>query len=161
MPLAVKVRDYYRGIGANPRPGVSARDLTQFEERHGLSLPRAVSDFYLTFDGVGAHILDLMFFDSWPLAELGRVPDTVASFRGIPDYGPIANVLPDSNEYVAFGDGMVWSHVLAFRLNPGSTDSGPVVWISGARYAKVADTYSEFWELYLANAAAVLWPHVA
>ena len=56
---------------------------------------------------------------------------------------------------VAFGDGAIWSHVLAFRLSP---HAGPVLWICGASYAELAPGFDDFWERYLANPDTMLWP---
>jgi hypothetical protein len=63
--------------------------------------------------------------------------------------------LPDADQYVAFGDGAVWSHVIAFRL---SAQAGPVIWICGASYAVLAASFDDFWEAYLDNPDAMLWP---
>jgi hypothetical protein len=98
----------------------------------------------------GFHALQL-----WRLSELSPVTGRVAEFRGAPDYGLIVHTLPDADQYVAFGDGAVWSHVLAFRLSP---DAGPVLWISGASFAKIASSFGEFWERYLEDPDSMLWP---
>jgi len=155
--LAAKVREHYEALGAKPRPGCTPGALATFERAHKLSLPRPVSSFYLALDGLdgevpefGLHALQL-----WPLAELTRVSEGVAKFRGIPDYGPILTALPEVDQYVAFGDAMGWSHVLAVRLSPVA---GPVLWISGGSYAEVAPTFDDFWARYLESPDSVLWP---
>ena len=155
--IATRVATYYDALGAGPRPGVAPNELAAFEAAHGMTLPRPVSEFYLALDGLDGEVPEFGFhsLQLWSLAELSRVSDRVAEFRGIPDYGPIIRTLPDSDNYVAFGDGAIWSHVLAFRL---SREAGPVLWICGASYAEVAPTFDEFWERYLSSPDAVLWP---
>jgi hypothetical protein len=155
--LARRVEAYYEALGAAPRPGVAPEELAAFESSHELHLPRPVSEFYLALDGLGAEVPEFGFhaLQLWPLAELTRVSDRVAEFRGVPDYGPIVNTLPDADQYIAFGDGAVWSHVLAFRI---SSEGGPVVWICGAAYAEVAASFVEFWERYLIDPDAIFWP---
>jgi hypothetical protein len=155
--LAAKVREHYEALGAKPRPGCTLGALATFESAHKLSLPRPLSSFYLALDGLdgdvpefGLHALQL-----WPLAELTRVSEGVAEFRGIPDYGPILTALPEVDQYLAFGDAMCWSHVLAVRL---SAVAGPVLWISGGSYAEVAPTFDDFWVRYLESPDSVLWP---
>ena len=154
------VREHYEALAAGPRPGVSPAALAAFEAAHGLTLPRPIAELYLALDGLdgevpefGLHALQL-----WPLTELSRVSDRVAAYQGIPDYGPILKTLPNVEQYVAFGDAMCWSHVLAARLTPSA---GPVLWISGGAYATVAPTFGEFWTLYLASPDSVLWPRAA
>ena len=153
----IRVRDYYQALGAEPRPGVSHAALGAFEEAQGLTLPSPVRGLYLTVDGLQGEVPEFGFhaLQLWPLADLSRVSDRVAAFRGIPDYGPIVHTLPDANQYVAFGDGAIWSHVLAFRL---SQHAGPVLWICGKSYAEVSPDFSEFWRRYLEDPDALLWP---
>lgn len=155
--IATRVSAYYEALGAGPRRGVAPSELAAFEDSCGVALPRPVRDFYLTLDGLDGEVPEFGFhtLQLWPLAELARVSGRVADFRGIPDYGPIVRTLPDSNQYLAFGDGAIWSHVLAFRL---SLHGGPVLWICGASYAEVAPSFEDFWERYLASPDAVLWP---
>ena len=155
--IAERVREHYETLGAGPRPGCAPGALSAFESAHNLSLPRSFADFYLSIDGLdgevpefGAHALQL-----WPLAEVSRVSERVAEYRGVPDYGPILTTLPEADQYIAFGDGMCWSHVLAARL---SDNAGPVLWSCGGSYARVAPTFDEFWVRYLENPDSVLWP---
>lgn len=114
-------------------------------------------ELYSSLDGLDGEVPDFGYnaLQLWPLAELTRVDERVAEYRGIPDYGPIVETLPDAAQYVAFGDAMCWSHVLAARL---SADGGPVLWISGSDYERVAEAFEDFWAIYLENPASVLWP---
>jgi hypothetical protein len=155
--LAARVEEYYEALRAEPRPGVRPEELAAFEEAHGLTLPPAIREFYLWLDGLDGEVPQFGFhaLQLWPLAELSRVSDRVAQFRGIPDYGSIVESLPQADQYVAFGDGAIWSHVLAFRL---AAHAGPVLWICGASYAEMASTFDEFWERYLDDPDAMLWP---
>jgi hypothetical protein len=155
--IARRVAEYYEALGAGPRPGATPGDLAAFDAANGLTLPRAARELYLALDGLDGEVPDFGFhaLQLWPLAELSRVSERVAEFRGIPDYGPIVRALPEADQYVAFGDGAVWSHVLVFRLTP---NAGPVLWISGASYAEVAPSFDEFWVRYLDEPDSVLWP---
>jgi hypothetical protein len=158
ISLAKRVIAYYEALGAGPRPGVASRAITAFERGHALTLPPPVSEFYQELDGLDGEVPDFGFhsLQLWPLAELATVTGRVAECRGAPDYGPIVNSLREADQYVAFGDGACWSHVLAFRLTP---NAGPVLWISGAHYAQMAPTFAEFWERYLDNPDSMLWPN--
>ncbi|MDQ6768983.1 MAG: SMI1/KNR4 family protein [Gemmatimonadota bacterium] len=157
IDISARVRAYYEAIGAAPRPGVAPGELAAFEAAHGLTLPRPVSEFYFALDGLGGVVPELGFhaLQLWSLAELSRVSEQVAEFRGIPDYGPIVQTLRDADQYFAFGDGAIWSHVLAFRLTP---HAGPVLWICGDSYAEVAPSFNEFWDRYLDDPDSMLWP---
>jgi len=155
--LFSRVAGYYESIGAMPRPGASGPQLQAFEGRNGLSLPASVRALYSTIDGLDGEVPECGFHDLhlWRLHELGRVNERVAEFRGSPDYRSIVTALPRSSEFIAFGDGAIWSHVLAFRL---SENGGPVIWISGGVYTEMAPSFEEYWHRYLENPDSMLWP---
>jgi len=151
--IPTRVREFWDSIDAAGRPGVSADELRAFEATHDVVLPPSVAAFYATINGT---IMDNEVFQAWPLAEVGPVPLTVASFRGIPDYGAIVEALPDANDYFAFGDCMIFSQVMAVRLRPPQVGT-PVVWIQGHVFVRIANSFDEFWERYLADPVSVLW----
>ncbi|HEY9228089.1 MAG TPA: SMI1/KNR4 family protein [Gemmatimonadaceae bacterium] len=155
--IGAEVAAYYEALGADPRPGVAPEELIAFESANRLTLPASVREFYLSLDGLDGEVPEFGFYalQLWPLAKLTRVSVGVTAFRGVPDYGPIIDTLPDADEYVAFGDGAIWSHVLAFRL---CRRAGPVLWICGGSYAEIASDFDDFWRRYLQNPDALLWP---
>jgi hypothetical protein len=152
-----RVLDYWERTDAGARPGVSAEALREFEATHGVRMPPDMAEFYRAADGMrcDGHLLVV-----WPLAEVGRVPDTVATFRGVPDFGPITRTLPGAGEYFAFADSMCWSHTYATRLTATGEDS-PVLWICGAEYEALAPSFGAFWERYLHDGESVVWPGMA
>jgi hypothetical protein len=154
--IVSRVVAHYQALGAGPRPGVTRIDLDAFEAAHALVLPPAVRALYAAIDGLDGEVPEfgMRALQLWPLRELSRVSERVAEFRGIPDYGAIRDTLPDADQYLAFGDGAVWSHVLAVRLAP---EAGPVLWICGASCAEVAPSFEAFWERYLERPEPVLW----
>ena len=155
--IATRVSEHYQALGAKPRPGCSPNQLANFEKAHGFALPRSIAEFYLALDGLDADVPEfgLHALQLWPLEELTLVSEGVAEYTGIPDYAPILKTLAEVDQYLAFGDAMCWSHVLAARLSPSG---GPVLWISGGSYAPVALSFDDFWIRYLESPDAVLWP---
>src|SRR5687767_7980061 len=118
--IADRVRDHSHALGAVPRRGASRGAVAAFEAAHRLRLPPPMAEFYLALDGLEGDVPDLGLhaLELWPLTELTRVSEGIAECRGTPDYGPILRTLPDADQYLAFGDAMCWSHVLAARLTP-------------------------------------------
>jgi hypothetical protein len=138
--IAQQVRTYLQSAGAAPRPGVTPRELRDWKQRMGRELPRDFANFYHCLNGTEEPAEWL--FDLLPLDRVGPVPTVLTSFAGIPDFTDIGSTLPDANEYCAFADVMIWSHVLAVRLASGKATD--VVWLCGSSYAKIAPTFSEF-----------------
>jgi hypothetical protein len=152
-----RVLEYWERTEAGARPGVSAEALRQFEGAHAVRIPREMAEFYQAADGMRC---DRQLLIVWPLAEVGRVPGSVATYRGTPDFGPITRTLPAADEYFAFADSMCWSHVYATRLTPAGEDS-PVLWICGAAYEELAPSFGAYWERYLRDPESVVWPGIA
>jgi hypothetical protein len=146
--LVQNLLKHWVATGARPRPPAGPDAITSFALRNGTPLPQDLAAFYQASDGVDD---DGNMFSVWPLAEIGTVPDRLSAFQGIPDYGRIAETLPDALQYLAFGDYTIWSHVLAVRANGGHRDSGPVIWICGSEYGVLHETFAGFWEKYLAD----------
>lgn len=148
-----QVRAHLVGEGAIPTPGATDEQIAAFEARHSLTLPPTVANFYRSFNGA---TMAPWITEFWPIDEVGPVPIVVTPFQGIPNYARIAHVLPDAADYFAFGDCMIWSHVLAVRLRPVGAETN-VVWMCGSVYAHVAKDFDEFWTLYMNDPDVVLW----
>lgn len=145
--------EHWRRIAVDARPGLSDAEIAELETRHGVRLPPAMRQLHRGIDGIE---LDDHALSVWPLRDIGRVSERVASYRGVPDYEPIAQTLPDADEYFAFADGMIWSAVLAMRLTPDGADA-PVIWISGATWIELAPSFEELCEMHLRDPDAVVF----
>jgi hypothetical protein len=155
MPLAIadRVRLAWTKAGDDVPAGASESDIADVETRRGHRLPEQVRSFYRAINGNELAGPDL--FEFWPVEKLASLEE-VATFQGIPDFGGIVRTLPNAADYLAFGDVMIWSHVLAVRVAPAHANPS-VVWLCGPHWAQVADTFDDFWHQYLADPNAVLW----
>jgi hypothetical protein len=146
--LPESVAQRWRDSGSEIRRGVDAEALLAFELQNGIAIPEELAAFYQVANGVES---DQNLFSVWELATVRRVPAALGDWRGIPDYGSIATTLPHADEYFAFADFMIMSHVFAVRIRPASRSLGEVVWICGAKYGIAAASFSEFWNRYLSD----------
>lgn len=157
-PVEQRVRKFWTANGVLPRSGVATADLRACEQRIGRALPPDVARFYECINGTEETAEWL--FEVWPIERIGAVPEVVTPFAGIPDYSEIAKRLPNAEEYFAFADCMIWSHVFAVRLGASSTPT-QVVWLCGDSYAVLAPTFGAFWERYLDDAESMLFARQA
>lgn len=145
--LAERVARAWSESGVEPRPGVDARALDDFLLHNGVRAPEELASFYRATNGIES---DANLFAVWTLGAVRRVPEALGDFRGAPDYGEIAQALPDAEAYFVFADYMIWSHVFAVRAPAVEGAAlGPVVWICGSEYGVAAPTFADFWEHYL------------
>lgn len=139
-------------MDVRPNTGETRLAIAAFEDRFRLSLPAEVRAFYERFNGLLDMDSDLNRF--WSIGELAAVPAALDSdFRGI------AAHLPHADEYFAFADHSISVFIYAVRLAKDSSTSGPVVCIAGGdSFDKMADTFADFWDRYLATPGRILLP---
>ena len=131
------VARYWAEAGFEPRPGISAAALREFERRHGVVLPSDFVALYRATDGI---VGDANLFALWPLAEVRPIPHECPSLAG---------TVPSAAEFFVFADSMIHSHVFAVRLTPGAPEAGPVLWLCDPHVGEAAETFTAFWERYL------------
>ena len=147
MPsLPEAVAQLWRDTGSSPRPSAGAESLIAFELNNGVAIPEELAAFYQVTNGVE---IDNNLFAVWELAEVRRVPAALGDFRGSPDYGRISTTLPNADEYFAFADYMIMSHVFAVHVLSGSGALGEIIWISGSEHGIAAKSFRDFWGAYL------------
>jgi len=154
-----RLRSRWQALGVPVRTGLSPEMLGAFERRYSIRLPEDVRRFYTYMDGMEYGSTDGELNCFWPLANVGSVPEKLAGFRGVPDYGGIESVLPDADSYFVFADHSVWLHVYAMRLTADPSELAPVVWIGDGRtWAPVAPSFWAFLEWYSANPRSLMFP---
>src|SRR5215204_2487527 len=74
--IAEKLRAHWAAHGVEAPAGVSEDRLKGFEDRHGVTLPADLRDYFLQVDGMGSRSeFDDDFFSLWPLGEVVRASD--------------------------------------------------------------------------------------
>lgn len=149
MELLSRVVEYWKSQGVQPNPPGASAEIDEFATRHGLSLPEEFRAFYEYCDG--SYGMDEALNTFWPLSEIDTVPATLSDFCGIPDYSAISRHLPNAHNYFVFADHSIWVCVYAIRLTEDSNAANPVIVINDGRsYDTVADSFTAFWNKYLA-----------
>lgn len=156
--LAERLRDYWSSIGAGQRPGVSQETVKSFESKHGVLLPEDFSQYILTVDGLMEGGWDNEMISFWPLQSINSVPEVLSDFAGIPDYSQIGTHLSVASSYFVFADFLIWSHVYAIRLNSSPAEKSQILWLCGSEHHLIAESFSDFLQMYLENPASVLCP---
>ncbi len=157
MPmLSERLRERWISTGISVRPGIHPGEVRAFESRYGVSLPPDLWDYFTTVDGMERWESDEDLLEFLHLGAVKSVPEELADFRGIPDYGNIVNTLPNSERYFIIADFMLASYVYTIRLAEDASQETPVVWICGDQYARIADSFTEFGEKYLAGGVRAL-----
>ncbi|HZH03056.1 MAG TPA: SMI1/KNR4 family protein [Myxococcaceae bacterium] len=132
------------------RPGTAPALLEGFEARSGLVLPSDLREFLELTNGVDS---DDHGFSFWPLEAYESFSRQHARHAvGCPG-------VPEPDRYHVFCDYLHWSWAYAIRLGrAGDTDSGGrVVPVGMTQMFTVANSFTEFVDLYL-NDSSGLYP---
>jgi hypothetical protein len=157
MPtLAERLRERWTSTGIPVRPGVRLEEIRAFESRYGVSLPSDLWDYFTTVDGMERWESDEEMLEFLHLEAVKSVPGELADFRGIPDYGNIVHTLPNAERHFVIADFMIMSYVYAIRLSDDASQETPVIWICGECHARIAGSFTEFGEKYLAGGKQAL-----
>lgn len=131
------------------RRGTQPDEITSFEAKHGVVLPKAVREYFLFVDGTGGN-MDEWHFCFWPLSDVKPVYEQLDG-----DHYPDRYAYPDC--YV-FADYCVDCWDYAFRLTRDSSQPAPVFRVTGGDTPgeMMAESFLEFMCRYLAEPDSVM-----
>ena len=118
MELTQQLIDRWTAHGISCPPGMTPRQIADFERRYGVRLPMEFRSYLLTVNGMGERgTCDDDFFSFWSLADVITIaeefPDRCSGF-------------PDASHYFMFADHSIWLPTFAIRLSSDPADSNPV-----------------------------------
>jgi hypothetical protein len=156
LTLAERLRERWASTGIPVRPGVRLEEIRAFESKYGISLPSDLWDYFTTVDGMERWESDEEMLEFLHLEAVKSVPEYLADFLGVPDYGNIVHTLPNAEWHFVIADFMIASHVYAIRLSDDVSRGTPVVFICGDSHMRIASSFTEFVEMYLEGGARAL-----
>jgi hypothetical protein len=136
---------HWRSQDLQIAPGCSEGHLERFERRFSVRLPRDLRTCYARTNGMGPPGQDKKGFSIWSLDSIR--PAVLA----LKEAGAHARPLGADN-YYAFSDYPDWSWAYAIRLTSEPAEN-PVVLIGKEELEVVSQSFAEFIEQYLADAA--------
>jgi hypothetical protein len=156
--LTERLKSYWSAIGATMRPGVDHSMIASFEAHYGVRIPEDFCDYIANIDGIDDGNWDNEMISFWPLHSIKSVPEALTPFAGIPNYSQITHRLGEAGAYFVFADFLIWSHVYAVRFGKRESDKSQVLWICGSTYYSVAESFSDFLQMYLDKPESIVFP---
>ena len=127
---------------ARPRP------IAAFEVRHGVRLPRELREYCATLNGLehGRDDMDNEMIGFWRLAEVAPIAEEA------PDAG-----IPEPGRCFVIADYLIGSHFYVARLRDDPTAPAEILWVWRDGFGRLAASFAEFVERYMAGDEAVLY----
>jgi hypothetical protein len=147
-----KIKRYWLSMGLSVPSGATERKLKAFEYQYRVLLPPDLRNYFSTVNGMSLYWPDSQDkegFSFWPLEKVKNVQEEAEnhSVKEVFEF-------PDAISYFIFADYLDWSWSYAIRLSNSVSESTPVFLIGKEIVPiQVANSYSEFVELYFADSA--------
>jgi hypothetical protein len=138
--------------GVKLRPPATEEEISRFEGKYGVILPRDMREYFAVVDGMERDSSEGEFlFSFW---ELGRVQPISEEFRYTPPRATETDGRPPRPEsYFCFADYMIEAEVFAIRLSADPRATNPVIGYDGT---EKATSFSDFVRKYLQDARQLM-----
>jgi hypothetical protein len=144
---------HWRGEGLVIVPGVSKREMRDFESTHNVTLPIDFREYLSHVNGmaqVGGDDCDEKGFAFWPLRSIRSVLEEAARSKvEVPELESVDN-------YFAFADYLQWSWAYAICLAPAR--EGTILQFGTRSPRIVAGSFAEFVEAYIHDSEQLYLP---
>lgn len=154
MNQLAELKIKWQAEGVNVSTVASEDDVALFEIKHDVSLPDDMIGYFKLLNGTGGDCaINLYAFYS-----IHRIKNVVDAFRdqdGVPSYKNLASILPDSDGIYVFADFQFNFYAYGIRLYSRPSVKNEVFVLCGDAYKQIADSFSEFIDLYMANSIAL------
>jgi hypothetical protein len=121
-----------------------------FELENNLLIPPDLAQYFKLLDSA-TNELDKDLYQFYPFDQFRSVEKELAHWGGVPNYRNIVNTLKQCENCFVFADYMSHLFAYAIRLYQTTTDFNEVYMICGDKYKIIANSFSDFLDLYFDN----------
>jgi hypothetical protein len=133
-----------------PFSTVNDDDITSFETKYGLLLPEDLISYFKDFNGTNDEY-DENLFRFFSFSQFKSISEELIFWNGVPDYSDIGNTLQDFDKYFVIVDYQFHLYTYVIRLYSIVSKKNDVLVLCGSEFEQIANSFSEFLDLYLAQ----------
>jgi hypothetical protein len=151
MTTAGKLRAHWKTFGLTTGSRLSPPDIEAFQSLHSVLLPLDLREYFLELNGLAhgwQNEQDPNGFSFWQLSRVAPVSSLKAQHPHLPP-------VPEADSYFVFADYLQWSWAYAIRLTGDASAQNPVIIVGKEPLVIVATSFSDFVDLYIADAPAL------
>lgn len=126
----------------------SDEEIAFFQSTNNMLLPFDLIEYFKILNGTQEQY-DGSLFQFYSICQVKKVEDEYKDWLGIPDHKKITNTLTELEKYYVFTNYSFHLFSYVIKLYSESSIKNEVLVICGDEYKKIANSFSEFIELYL------------
>lgn len=144
--IGKSLKQYWLQQGIKLKLGASEIELSAFENKYNVRLPKDLKDYFSTVNGFDDSDVDGEFITFLPLDEVEPLSINWSQS-------------PEAKSYFIFADYCISCHVYAIKLTKDTEFDNPIFidFNDNKNPTKIADSFSEFAQSYLKNDYKVLF----
>jgi len=123
-------------------------DLLLFQKKNNVILPPDFAEYFKSLNGTGGECTDRLY-EFYAIDRIKNIVDEFGQWNGIPNYRNLSNTLSDPRSLYVFANFNINLLAYAIRLYSFNSSQNEVFVICGDDYKKIANSFSEFLELYV------------
>ena len=128
------------------------QELISFQAKNNVSFPDDLIKYFSELNGSSVQYDDKLF-KFYSLLQFVSIENELASWAGIPDYTNIVRSMEFHENCFVFSDYFFRSSAYAIRLYEKKSNVNEIYVIIGDEYRLIANSLSEFVDLYLKDAS--------
>lgn len=129
---------------------ITEDEISLFQTENNLLIPSDLVEYFKVLNGSNEEYTD-RFFKFYSLSNFKSINDDLKNWNGVPNYSNIINTLDDYKSYYVFADYSFCMFSYAIKLYADVSISNQVLVLSGDEYKIIANSFSEFLDLYMIN----------
>lgn len=126
----------------------SDEEILHFQSKNNVIFPEDLLLFFKTLNGTQEQY-DGSLFQFYSICQLKSIKDEYKDWKGIPNFQRIVYTLKDSESYYTFANQSFHLFAYAIKLYNEQSAFNEVLVVCGDEYKKIANSFSEFIDLYL------------
>lgn len=144
-----ELREKWRIENALYGSAADTKCLLSFQERNKVIISKDLIEYFKSLNGTGGEYTNELY-EFYSIDRIVKVKDEFKNWEGIPDYKGLL-AINDISELYVFANFTFNLFVYAIKLYPDFSDENEVYILCGEKYQKIANSFSEFVELYLSD----------
>ncbi|MCF0075689.1 SMI1/KNR4 family protein [Dyadobacter sp. CY261] len=142
-----KVKEKWELESINKNTTPTTEELEGFKFENNLYIPDDLEEYFKQLNGTGGEYTDDLY-EFYPVNKIKQVKNELINWKGVPNYHKLLGIEEVVDLYV-FANYSFNLFVYAIRLGSKKSPKNEVYILCGEKYKKIADTFSEFLDLYL------------